>query len=466
MHAFSNDLLADHDAMTLAVLVRDGHVSPTELVAAVRQRARRVADLAPIAFETFDGSAPSTAGPFFGVATFVKDNLDVAGMPSGHGSEAFTAKPAKSDDPYVKQLRATGLALVGKSRLPEFGFNATAEYRTGLPVRNPWNPEYSAGGSSGGAAALVASGVVPIAHANDGGGSIRIPAACTGLVGLKPTRGRHVRTSMEAVFPVKVVSEGVLTRTVRDTAEFHAAMARVWSNPHLPPLGRVEGPGSRCLRIGVTVADADGVEVHPQIRDAVERVAKVLESHGHILEPVATVGDRQFTDDFTMYWGLLATMSAAGGPIAFGRDFDVRKIDGLTEGLRRHFARNIRKAPGAIRRLRKLARSRFRHITDCDVVLSPVVAHAVPPLGHLSPTTPFDVLRTRLLQFAAFTAPNNVDGTPAISLPVALSREGLPIGVQLAGQFGGEQTLLELAYLIEAECPRPRIEETRTHGRI
>ena len=236
MHAFGDDALADHDGVALARLVREGTVSPEELAAAAIARAQAVdPTLHAVASPIFDRPrfAPDRTAALYGVPTFIKDNTDVRGLPTNHGSEAFTAKPAKRDGAYTTQYLSTGMTLLGKSRLPEFGFNASTEYMTEEPVRNPWNTERSVGASSGGSAALVAAGVVPIAHANDGGGSIRIPAACAGLVGLKPSRHRHIDGEQARHLPINMISEGVVTRSVRDTAAFLAAAENHWRNPSL-----------------------------------------------------------------------------------------------------------------------------------------------------------------------------------------------------------------------------------------
>lgn len=196
LDAYADDALGHHDAVGAAAAVHAGITTPAELAAAAAARAQKVDPaLNAVAYAEFAtpryGEDESAA--LYGVPTFVKDNTDVRGMPSNHGTTAFRARPARGDGVFTRQFRSTGMTVLGKSRLPEFGFSPTTEFMSAEPARNPWNTEYSVGASSGGAAALVAAGVVPIAHANDGGGSIRIPAACAGLVGLKPSRGRHGR---------------------------------------------------------------------------------------------------------------------------------------------------------------------------------------------------------------------------------------------------------------------------------
>jgi amidase len=458
VHAFGDDALGEHDAVALAELVAKGELSRDELTAAAIARAEQVdPQLCAVAYRAFAQPRVDGAGPLSGVPTFVKDNTDLRGMPTNHGTDAFTARPAKRDGAYTRQYLSTGMTVLGKTRLPEFGFSASTEFMVAPPARNPWNTEYSVGASSGGSAALVAAGAVPLAHANDGGGSIRIPAAAAGLVGLKPTRHRHVDGEQARHLPINMVSEGVVTRTVRDTAAFVAACEDYWRNPKLPPIGLVRGPADRRLRVGLVLESVNDAVVDVPTRTAVERVAAVLEKAGHVVEPIELPVTAQFADDFVHYWGLLATLAAATGRVTFDWRFDVSKLDGLTVGLRGHNLRHLAAVPGALRRLRGIGPHYARMFARHELVLSPVLAHVTPPLGHLSPTVDFETLIDRLRRYVAFTPLNNIAGTPAISVPAGISENGLPIGVQLSGAHGDERTLLESAFLLEAEQPFPRI---------
>ena len=463
VHAFGDDALGEHDAVALAQLVGRGELSPREVAEAAIARALRVEPrLHAIAVDTFDSPhfAAGRGGGLYGVPTFVKDNTDIAGLPTGHGSEAFRARPAARDGAYARQYLSTGMTLLGKSRLPEFGFSASSEFMTVQPVHNPWHTEFTVGASSGGAAELVAAGVVPVAHANDGGGSIRIPAACAGLVGLKPSRHRHVDGEQVRHLPVHTISEGVLTRTVRDTAAFLAAAEDYWRNPKLAPIGMVHGPAQRRLRIGLVMETVTGAVVDAQTKAAVERTAALLEKAGHIIEPISAPVDARFAEDFLQYWALLAELAARFGRLAFDRSFDTSRLDGLTIGLRRHLQRNLARTPGALHRLRHTRHAYAQMFARHELVLSPVVAHVTPRLGHLSPRVPYDELMNRLTQWVAFTPLNNIAGTPALSLPAALAAEGVPIGVQLSAAYGDERTLLEVAFALEQEQPFPRIQAT------
>lgn len=445
--------------MALADLVRRGEISRRELTEAAAARAERVRGLNAIAAERFDDArnepAPSGDGRLHGLPTFVKDNTVVAGLPTDHGSAALRSAPAKAHGAYGKQYASVGMVLLGKSALPEFGLNATTEPAHAEPTRNPWHLDYSTGASSGGSAALVASGVVPIAHANDGGGSIRIPAACCGLVGLKPSRGRHIVPESARSMPIDLISEGVVTRSVRDTATFHTEAERYYRNPKLPPLGWVEGPNARRLRIGLILDSLGNAETDAVTRWAVEDLAAGLDRAGHDVVPLPLPVADTFADDFLLYWAALAFALRVGGRFIVDSSFDASRLDGLTRGLSRHFSRRFHRLPGALRRLGASRAPYEQAFERVDVFLSPVLAHATPKIGHLSPTVDFEELRSRLRRYVGFTPLANVTGAPALSLPVARTPEGLPIAAHLSGRIGDERTLLELAYEIEADRPWP-----------
>ncbi|GAA2827878.1 amidase [Kitasatospora paracochleata] len=461
VHAFGDDALGEHDAVGLAALVRSGEVSAEELARAAAERARKVdAALEPVAFAAYGKpvARAERSAPLYGVPSFLKDNVDLRGMPTGQGSAAFRARPARRTAGFAVQFLGTGLSVLGKTRLPEFGLNASTEYAAADPVRNPWRTTHSPGASSGGSAALVAAGVVPIAHANDGGGSIRIPAACCGLVGLKPTRGRLVANEQGRRLPIDLVTDGVVTRSVRDTAAFFAAAERQHRNPVLPALGLVEGPGKDPLRIGLLI-DSPTATADADTRRTVEATAARLEAMGHRVEPVELPFGRQFQQDFTAYWGFIAFLIAATGKLMHDPGFRPGRLDGLTSGLRRGFQREFTRLPGVLRRLRQMEQPYEDLFRTHDAILSPVLAHVPPPLGHLSPNVPFDELIERLHHYVAYTPVNNVTGGPGIALPTGATAEGLPVGVHLSAARGQERILLELAYALEADRPWRRIQD-------
>ena len=466
VHAFTDDALGDHDGTALAALVTAGELSRTELAEAAIVRAELVQPLVngvhhpdyERALVASHDRGPA-AGLLAGVPTFVKDNVDVQGLPTNHGSEAFVAGPAKKDDPFIGQFRSLGMTVLGKSRLPEFGFSASTEYMTSDPVRNPWDLEFSAGASSGGSAALVAAGVVPVAHANDGGGSIRIPAAACGLVGLKPTRGRLVADRTERQLPVRIVSQGVVTRTVRDTAAFFAGAESQWRNTSMPPIRHVVGPSTTRLRVGLVVDSVTGTPTDTETRRAVLETAELLEGMGHRVTEAVLPVTQTFAQDFARYWGLLGFLISTTGSRTFDRGFDVTRTDNLTKGLAARCRKELAATPGVVYRLRRSTREYRKAFTDIDVLLSPVLGHTTPRLGHLSPTLDFDELFARLESYVGFTPLNNAAGSPAISLPLGATADGLPIGVHLSADLGDERTLLELAYELEDARPFRRIQD-------
>ncbi|AVZ71573.1 amidase [Streptomyces lunaelactis] len=465
VHAFGDDVLGEHDAVSLAELIRAEEADPAEVARAAVERVRKVGgDLHAVQVPAYDravASATGGSGVFAGVPTFIKDNIDYRGLPTGFGSAAYVPRPARRHAPFARQFLSTGVTVLGKTRLPEFGFNATTEFENAAPVCNPWHTGYSAGGSSGGSAALVAAGAVPIAHANDGGGSIRIPAACCGLVGLKATRGRLVANEEGRTLPINLVSDGVLSRSVRDTAAFFAAAEEYWRNPKLPPLGLVEGPSQRRLRIGLLLDSPTGATTDAATRAAVTDTAAALEKLGHTVEPVRITLDGRFAEDFITYWGLLSFLVGATGK-RLDRHFDRRRMDGLSQGLRAHYRRRLGSTPAVLRRLSRSREAYAAAFRDHDLVLSPVLAHTTPRLGHLSPDVPYETLIERLTSYVAFTPLNNVVGSPAISLPASLATEdGLPIGVMFSGRNGDERTLLEIAFALEADRPWRRIQDRR-----
>lgn len=460
VHAFTDDALGDDDAVALAARLRRGEVSAAELREAVAARLDRVDPvLRGLTLGRLDEPVTGDPhGPLAGVPTLVKDNTEVRGWPVTNGTSAYFPRPSRAHSAVTAQLLASGLDLVGTSRMPEYGLNASTEFAAAEPTRNPWDPEYSCGASSGGAGALVAAGVVPIAHANDGGGSIRIPAAACGLVGLKPSRGRTAPNAQGAHMPVDLITDGVLTRSVRDTATFLAAADRHRRDPALPPLGLVEGPAPRRLRIGMTLDSPTGARVDADTRAAVEDVARLLQAQGHEIVPADTGVGRRFVDDFLDYWGLLAFSLVTGGKLMHGNSFDGGRLDPLTHGLSDHYRHAMARTPAVLHRLSRVRNQYAEQFTHHDVLLTPTLAHVTPRLGLLSPTVPFDTLRERLLDYVAFTPLANVAGAPAVSLPTGVAGNGLPVGVHLSAAHGDERTLLELAYAVEADRPWRRID--------
>jgi len=460
--AFRDDALGDADACELARRLAAGETTSEELVAAAIGRARDVNPaLNAIVHESFDTALETArrggSGRFGGLPTFIKDTDALEGTPLRMGTHALPDSPSRKSSEFVKQFLATGLVSLGKTSLPELGLTATSESLAYGPTRNPWNTDHSTGGSSGGSAALVAAGVVPIAHGNDGGGSIRIPAACCGLVGLKSSRKRLIGADGAELFPIDIIVQGALTRTVRDSAAFLAAAEQYRPGPRMSPVGMVEGPGRQRLRIAFFTDSAAGVESHADCQRAVLDAAKACEELGHSVEGIRCPFKEHVVDDFFAYWGFAPFGVRFVGKRLFGAGFDHRRLDEWSHGLAAQFRRNLHRLPAILWRLRRFARRYDELFTRYDVLLTPTLASPPFPIGHISPDVPFATAVERVMHYAAFTPVQNLSGGPAISLPLGRSAGGLPIGVQIAADCGSERRLLELAYALEEARPWPTL---------
>ncbi|MBN1471811.1 MAG: amidase [Syntrophaceae bacterium] len=462
--AFCNDALGNLDGVGIARKISSGDISAAEAVESAITRAQAVNPaINAIVTETFDRARrqvqKTLSGPFAGVPSFIKDTDDVEGVPTLWGSRALPNKPVQTTKRFVKQFFSLGFICLGKSALPEFGLTATTEPRSSGITRNPWNTDYSTGGSSGGSAALVASGIVPIAHGNDGGGSIRIPAACCGLVGLKPSRGRLERVEGDSLMPVNILHQGILTRTVRDTAAFYASAEQYRCAPKMPEIGDVQHPGRRRLRIALFTDTPYGTPCHTESSDLVRRIGTLCERLGHKVTEISCPCNAQMADDFILYWGLTAFSIRFFGRLIIAPGFDKNKLEPWTIEISRHFQKNFLKLPSTIKSLIKFTKTYNDIFSACDILLNPTLAHPAPEIGYMGPDVPFDEAFERVRQYVVFTPQQNVTGTPAISLPVGFSANGLPLGVQFGAAFGQEKTLLELAFELEEANPWPRIDQ-------
>ncbi len=449
----ADDALGSDDVMELLHRLRRHEVSADELMQSARARVKAAHERLNAVVSDVDVLALD--GPFAGIPTAIKDNEDLAGYPTFRGSWAPADRPAAADSPWTAHFRGLGFAPFVKTTMPEFGLTASTESSRYGATRNPWNTAHSPGGSSGGSAALVASGALPIAHANDGGGSIRIPASVCGLVGLKPSRGRLPELPEMQKLPVNLVTQGVLTRTVRDTAYFYAESERMFAPDDLPPIGMVVRPERSRLRIGLAVSALPGIPVDPETEAAVRRTGQILQSLGHEVTEIGPVVDEQFGRDFLRYWSMLSFLLQRGGSRMLGPGFDGSRTEPLTKALSAMFVQQAARVPASLRRLVRASREPEAVYQDLDVLISPTVSHPAPQLGLLGPDAPVQDQLVRLLRFASFTAWQNVTGSPAISLPLALSSSGLPIGVQVAAPRGHERRLLSVAYELEEAMPWP-----------
>lgn len=458
--AVTDDALGNDDVVGLLRRLADREVSASELTAAAIARARRADEhLGAIAAERFDAAQREAdthrGGPFAGIPTLIKDMVDVAGLSTRFGSDAFPkAAPAAKNDPFAQQLVDLGLTVIAKTTMPEFGFTPSTEFPDGPPTRNPWNLDRSAGGSSGGSAALVAAGVVPIAHAADGGGSIRIPAACCGLVGLKPSSGRLIASKNTAYQIVPIVADGVVTRSVRDTAHYVAHAEQLYLNPKLPPIGLVDRPLARPLRIGAIDRSPSPGELDGPVRAAFDDTVRLLEGLGHRVTLIDPPVADTFVDDFVSLYQLFGAASVKAGGTVWGPAFERELLSEFTVGLGAAFGNRWHRVPGIVRRLRGTRKDLAARTAGYDVLLAPTVAQVPPRLGHLGMDLTYDVLFPRVMEWAQFTPLDNAAGTPSISLPLAHdAATNLPVGIMFSGSYGQERTLLELALQLEAAQP-------------
>jgi len=444
------------DAVETAARIRSGELSAPEVVAAAIERSQALGPLLNAVSACDYERAIERAqrpgnGPFAGVPTFIKDLDDVAGIVNSYGSRAHLANVPKRTDTLIARILDTGLISLGKSMTPEFGLTGTTESLAFGPTRNPWKATHSPGGSSGGAAALVASGVVPIAHGSDGGGSIRIPAGFCGLVGLKVSRERLFVPAGLDRLPLRVVTYGAVTRTVRDTAHFVAALDERVASRRIPRLPLVEGPSERRLRIAMFVVAPSGAPIDPEVAATVGAAARSCERLGHRVDEITCPFDEQMVEDFLLYWSFLAWGSIVQTRLQRRRRFQLATMEPWTRHLAARFRTRWRGAIPALRRLRAARAESERLFERYDLLLSPTTTAPAPVLGHLGPDVPFETAFQRVRDYFCLTPPQNIIGNAAITLPLGLSGDGLPIGAHFSSAPGRESTLLELAYELEAD---------------
>jgi len=452
----------------LARLVRAGDVSARELTEAALSRIEAL-DPAVNAFVHLDPEgALEAAGavkagdarPFAGVPIAIKDTAPVAGMPYTLGSDLFGDYVPAYDAFAVRRLREAGFVIVGKTSLPEYGILPVTEPRRFGPTRNPWDIERTPGGSSGGAAAAVTAGMVPLAHGSDGGGSIRIPAACCGLVGLKPSRGRISRGPDQG--EDFLIQDGVLTRTVAETAELLDVLAgaepgdAAWAPPPAEPFATAAARDPGRLRIGVTTTSPIDSTVDPLCERAVADAAALLASLGHEVEEIdAPWGGQNLLQVFTLVFGTSISMGMWFGGRATGREPSAELVEPLSWKIWQEIrGRDPVEYLLARTRLAATSRAIVAVWNGYDAVLTPALAQRPLRIGEIDPCSadPWEDFR-RSGEFTPYTAIFNATGQPAISLPLFHGDDGLPLAVQLAGRPAGEGELLALSAQLEAARP-------------
>lgn len=460
------DVLGDLDATGVAQRVAKKEITAQEALEAAIARAERVnGELNFMAAKAYDygreHAAAARPGPFTGVPTLIKDLLPVAGLPSKFGCRALAQMIAPEQSPYVDALIASGLVPFGKSTTPEFGLTATTEPLLGGPTRNPWDTNKSSGGSSGGAAVAVASRVVPIAHASDGGGSIRIPSSCNGLFGLKVSRDRTLATNgLEVGISLSV--NGAVSRSVRDTAAWLDVTEKK-TGSSLAPVGIVSGASQKRLRIGLCIPDARGRDPESDVLEAIQDAATLCRDLGHSVRDVKLpVEGAAFADAFTLAWAAIAsTVVKQIKPLLGDMPLD-NVFEPLTLGLADSFDNA---APDAFENALKLlgeVEARYAAMfNDIDVLLTPVLASTPPTIGEIGPNAGMEGF-AKVERYVGYTPLQNVAGAPAISVPLAWSpKSGMPIGAHFSAAKGQERTLLELAYELELARPwisrKPRV---------
>ena len=454
----------------LAGSVRSGELSARELVQASLDR---IAELNPTlnafvdvfaeeALAEADGIGPDDPRPFAGVPIAIKNNRAVAGKRLTFASDFVGDFVAPYDHNVVARLKRAGFVIVGTTTLPEWGILPTTETARFGPTRNPWDQSRTPGGSSGGSGAAVASGMVPIAHANDGGGSTRIPAACNGLVGLKPQRGR-ISLAPE-VGHMLLVQDGVLTRTVRETAELLDLLAgyelgdMTWAPPPAESFATAAGREPGKLRIAMSaLSPVPDAPVDPVCVQAMQDAGALLESLGHeVVEADPPWSRPELSAVFTASFGPAVCTQIKLAEMIAGREATADDMEPLSWALFQ-LCKSINSidALAAELQLHGVGRELVTWISQYDVLLTPALAEAPVTLGTLDPLNADDPMGafTRSAAFTPFTPPLNISGAPAISLPLYQREDGLPLGVQLIGQPAGEGALLALAAQLEAAHP-------------
>lgn len=462
-----------YDATGLAELVAQGETSPDELLdaALARVEARNPALNAvvlvqeDVARRSIRNGLPD--GPFRGVPFLLKDlGCEAIDLPSHNGSRLFANTTYARDSAIYERIRATGVVTFGRTTSPEGGIGPATESAVyGGPTRNPWDLSRTSGGSSGGAGAAVAGGIVPAAHGSDGGGSVRIPASSCGLYGFKPTRARLPDGPYVGEGWAGMAIDGFLTRSVRDTATFldacHGADpgAPYWAPPLCESHAAAIARPPRRLRVAVCDTTFTGDPIHPDCRDAVLNAARLLESLGHHVAPARPAADvKGMMSAWTRIVACGTALSVDKAVAARGRALDPDEVENVTRGAMQ-YAATLSGADylDAVGKIHAFGREMAAFLTGCDVLLSATLAEPPAIVGRFSHRTE-DYVHYRtgpgmVFDYSPFCAVFNASGQPAASLPLHWNSEGLPIGVHLAAAFGDDEMLVSLSAEVEAARP-------------
>jgi amidase len=454
----------------LAALVRGGEIAAREVVSAALARIddldERVNAFTEVdgerALEAADAIEPGDERPFAGVPIAIKANVPVAGLCMNFASK-FLAGHRPSHNAYlVRRLRDAGFVVIGTTNMPEFGILPTTEPRHTGATHNPWNLDRTPGGSSGGSAAAVAAGMLPVAHGNDGGGSLRIPAACCGLIGLKPSRGRVSRgPDLGESF---LTCDGVLTRTVAETAQVLDVLAgyevgdATWAPRPVEPYATSVRRDPGRLRVAMTAQNALGVDVDPECVRGMHVAGELLASLGHDVEhasPAMPGGDALGL--FLQAFGPAVSLGIGYGELLAGRPPEEDEIEPLSRAIYEH-AQSLSSIAylGATAQLQALARGLVAFFAEYDLLLTPALAERPLEIGDCNGVgeNPMEDL-ARSGRFTPFTSLYNVTGQPAMSVPLGFGDDGLPTAAQLVAKPLGEDTLLQVAAQMESALGRP-----------
>lgn len=450
----------DLDAVAMANAVRTGEISAETLVKAAQDAIEAlnpkinavVTTFYDHAYELAKNADPSDVFP--GVPYLIKDLSDYRGFRTTFGSRMLRDNISTTTAPVAGAAVKSGLIPLGKASTPEYGLLPSTEPLAYGPTRNPWNLDYSAGGSSGGSGAAVAAGMVPIALSSDGGGSIRIPACNCGVFGLKVSRGRNVGAKNG---PLQFAVKGAISRSVRDSAAHLVATQQNGKNSFLPPVGYVTGPLKRRLKIGLVIDGIGGVVPSDEVQEAVLATAELCQQLGHqvqnttLPESVINMGDSMMDVSSAKIAGLGKNLEKA-----LGRKLDERDLEPWTlQQISHRRSLSDQHIQNAVKHIKAQSSDIYQMFDHFDLLLMPVLATRAKKLGYIqsSAELDFDEMLERNKSYVSYTTAFNVSGNPAMSVPLYWTSDGIPIGSQFAAGMGQEELLLALAYELEAAQP-------------